>query len=118
MSAQQAVERPWHVDLDRPPRAGHVDHTVVLIVVTWLAVVLPRFVQSLTAPKHAALVNDAIPYSPTTALLSHALTVVVIGWCVIVIALRSANLPTDRRRILVILLAPWIYLITRDFYAG
>lgn len=118
MSAQQAVARPWHVDLDRPPRTPHLDYTVVLIVVTWLAVVLPRFVQSLTAPKHAALVNDAIPYSPTTALLSHALTVVVIGWCVIVIALRSANLPTDRRRILVILLAPWIYLITRDFYAG
>jgi len=88
------------------------------MVVTWLAVVLPRFVQSLTSPKHAALINDAIPYSPTTALLSHALTVAVIGWCVIVIALRSANLPTDRRRILVILLAPWLYLVTRDLYAG
>ena len=118
MSAQQVVARPWHVDLDRPPRARHLDHAVVLMVVTWLAVVLPRFVQSLTAPKHAALINDAIPYSSTTALLSHALTLVVIGWCVVVVALRAANLPTDRRRILVILLAPWIYLITRDLYAG
>ncbi len=32
--------------------------------------------------------------------------------------MRAANLPTDRRRVLVILLAPWIYLITRDLYAG
>ena len=118
MSAQQAVQRPWHVDLDRPPRARHIDYIVVLMVLTWLAVVLPRFVQSLTAPKHAALVNDAIPYSSSTALLSHALTLLVIGWCVVVVAVRLADLPTDRRRVLVILLAPWIYLITRDVYAG
>src|SRR5476649_1782339 len=118
MSAQQAVERPWHVDLDRPPRAGHVDQTVVLIVLTWLAVVLPRFVQSLTAPKHQALINDAIPYSSSTAFLSHLLTLLVIGWCVLVVARRSVTLPSDRRRVLVILLAPWIYLITRDIYAG
>ena len=118
MSAQQAVARPWHVDLDRAPRARHLDQTVVLIVLTWLAVVLPRFVQSMTAPKHQALINDAIPYSASTAFLSHLLTVLVIGWCVVVVAMRAANLPTDRRRILVILLAPWIYLITRDLYAG
>ena len=118
MSAQQAVQRPWHVDLDRPPRRPQVDQIVVLMVITWRAVVLPRFVQSLTAPKHAALVNDAIPYSSTTALLSHLLTLAVIGWCVVVVALRLGDLPTDRRRVLVILLAPWIYLITRDLYAG
>jgi O-antigen ligase len=118
MSALQAIPRPWHVDLDRPPRRPHVDQIVVLMVLTWLAVVLPRFVQSLTAPKHAALVNDAIPYSSSTSLLSHALTLMVIGWCVLVVALRLDNLPTDRRRVLVVLLAPWIYLITRDVYAG
>jgi hypothetical protein len=118
VSAQQAVDRPWHVDLDRAPRAGRVDQTVVLMVLTWLAVVLPRFVQSLTAPKHEALINDAIPYSASTSFLSHLLTVMVIGWSVLVVVRRSANLPTDRRRVLVILLAPWIYLITRDLYAG
>ena len=118
MSAQQAVARPWHVDLDRTPRARGIDQTVVLIVLTWLAVVLPRFVQSLTAPKHEALINDAIPYSSSTSFLSHLLTLLVIGWCVLVVARRSADLPTDRRRVLVILLAPWIYLITRDIYAG
>jgi O-antigen ligase len=118
VSAQQAVERPWHVDLDRAPRARHVDQTVVLIVLTWLAVVLPRFVQSLTAPKHQALINDAIPYSASTAFLSHLLTLLVIGWCVLVVGLRSTDLPSDRRRVLVILLAPWIYLVTRDIYAG
>ena len=118
MSAQQAVQRPWHVDLDRPSRRPQVDQIVVLMVITWSAVVLPRFVQSLTAPKHAALVNDAIPYSSTTALLSHLLTVAVIGWCVVVVATRLGDLPTDRRRVLVILLAPWLYLVTRDLYAG
>ena len=118
MSTQQAVERPWHVDLDRAPRANQIDQTVVLIVITWLAVVLPRFVQSLTAPKHEALINDAIPYSTVTSLLSHVLTVMVIGWCVYVVARHAANLPTDRRRVLIILLAPWFYLITRDIYAG
>ena len=118
MSAQQAVQRPWHVDLDRVPRRRQVDQTAVLIVLTWLAVVLPRFVQSLTAPKHVVVVNDAIPYSSSTALLGHFLTVLLIGWCVVVFARHSADLPTDRRRVLVILLAPWIYLVTRDIYAG
>ncbi|HEY5051680.1 MAG TPA: O-antigen ligase family protein [Acidothermaceae bacterium] len=118
MSAQQAVERPWHVDLDRAPRTGHLDQTVVLMVLTWLAVVLPRFVQSLTAPKHEALINDAIPYSSSTSFLSHLLTLLVIGWSVLVVARGAANLPTDRRRVLVILLAPWIYLVTRDLYSG
>jgi len=118
VSAQQAVQRPWHVDLDRPPGRRHVDPIVVLMVITWTAVVLPRFVQSLTAPKHAALVNDAIPYSSSTALLSHLLTVMVIGWCVVVVAQRLGDLPSDRRRVLVILLAPWFYLITRDLYSG
>ena len=118
MSAPQAVERPWHVDLDRAPRNRQVDQTTVLMVLTWLAVVLPRFVQSLTAPKHVVLINDAIPYSATTSLLSHLMTVLVIGWCVVVFARHAADLPTDRRRVLVILLAPWIYLITRDIYAG
>jgi hypothetical protein len=118
VSAQQAVLRPWHIDLDRPARRPHVDQIVVLMVLTWLAVVAPRFVQSLTAPKHAAFVNDAIPYSSSTALLSHLLTVAVIGWCMVVVFLRLSDLPTDRRRVLVILLAPWMYLITRDFYAG
>ena len=87
-------------------------------MLTWLAVVLPRFVQSLTAPKHQALINDAIPYSAATSFLSHLLTLLVIGWCVLVVARRSADLPTDRRRVLIVLLAPWIYLITRDVYAG
>jgi O-antigen ligase len=118
VSAPQAVARPWHVDLDRATRTRHIDPTAVLIVLTWLAVVLPRMVQSLTAPKHETLVNDDIPYSAATAFLSHLLTVLVIGWCVVVIARRSTDLPTDRRRVLVILLAPWIYLITRDVYAG
>ncbi len=43
MSAQQAVQRPWHVDLDRPSRRPQVDQIVVLMVITWSAVVLPRF---------------------------------------------------------------------------
>jgi O-antigen ligase len=118
VSAQQAVARPWHVDLDRAPRARQVDHATVLIVITWVSVVLPRIVQSLTAPKHHTLVNDNIPYSASTAFLSHLLTLLVIAWCVVVVARRSTDLPTDRRRVLVILLAPWIYLITRDVYAG
>jgi O-antigen ligase len=118
VSAQPAVERSWHVDLDRPQSAHRVDQATVLIVLTWLSVVLPRVVQSLTAPKHETLVNDDIPYSSSTAFLSHLLTLLVIGWCVLVVVRRSAELPTDRRRVLVILLAPWIYLITRDVYAG
>jgi O-antigen ligase len=118
MSAQPVVARPWHVDLDRAARARPVDQTVVLIVLTWLAVVLPRFVQSLTAPKYQTLVNDTIPYSASTAFLSHLLTELVIGWCVLIVVRRSGHLPTDRRRVLVILLAPWIYLVTRDIYAS
>jgi len=112
------ADRPWHVDLDRSPRSARVDEATVLIALIWSTVVLPRLVQSLTAPKHQTSVNESIPYSRSTAALSHVFTLLLLGWCAAIVGRRLANLPTDRRTVLVLLLAPWFYLVTRDVYAG
>jgi O-antigen ligase/polysaccharide polymerase Wzy-like membrane protein len=118
MTSLQITERPWHVDLDRPPRSNRIDEAAVLIVLVWSTVVLPRLVQSLTAPKHQTSVNETIPYSRSTAALSHLCTLLLLGWCIAIIGRRLANLPADRRILLVLLIAPWVYMITRDIYAG
>jgi len=118
MTTLHVADRPWHVDLDRPLRRPRIDEALVLIGIIWSAVVLPRLVQSLTAPKHSTSVNETIPYSRYTAALSHLLTLVLLGWCAVIIGRRLANLPSDRRTVLVLLLAPWFYLVTRDVYAG
>lgn len=117
-SAALETPRAWHVDLDRQWKPRHLDEASVLIVMTWLTVVVPRVVQSLTAPKYRTLLNDTIPYSRATSFMSHLFTVLLIGWCAVIVARRSAELPADRRRVLVLVLAPWIYLATRDVYAA
>lgn len=118
MTTVHVADRPWHVDLDRPPRSIRIDEAAVLIVLIWSTVVMPRLVQSLTAPKHQTLVNESIPYSRYTAALSHLFTLLLLGWCVAIVGRRLSNLPTDHRIVLVLLVAPWIYMITRDVYAG
>jgi hypothetical protein len=118
MTNLYVADRPWHVDLDRPPRRFRIDEALVLIGLVWSTVVLPRLVQSLTAPKHQTSVNETIPYSRSTAALSHLCVLLLLGWCAAIIGRRLSNLPTDRRTVLLVLLAPWIYLITRDIYAG
>jgi O-Antigen ligase len=118
--ASPALETPraWHVDLDRQWKPRRLDEASVLIVMTWMTVVIPRVVQSLTAPKYKTIVNDTIPYSRATSFLSHLFTVLLIGFCAVIVVRRSAELPTDRRRVLVFVLAPWIYLTIRDVYAA
>jgi O-Antigen ligase len=110
--------RAWHVDLDRQRKHQRVDEASVLIVMTWMTVVVPRVVQSLTAPKYRTLLNDTIPYSRATSFMSHLFTLLLIGWCAVIVVRRSAELPADRRRVLVLLLAPWLYLTIRDVYAA
>lgn len=117
-SALRETPRAWHVDLDREWKPRHFDEATVLIVMTWMTVVVPRVVQSLTAPKYKTLVNDTIPYSRATSFISHLFTVLLIGFCAVIVARRSALLPADRRRVLVLVIAPWIYLATRDIYAA
>ncbi len=100
----------------RSGRAG-LDAAAVLIVLAWLYVIAPRLTQSLTAPKYRTAVGEPVPYSPQAAAVSYLTALLLAGWCVLVVAQRLRELPGDRRRALVLLLAPWVYLVCRDLYA-
>jgi O-Antigen ligase len=94
-----------------------LDASAVLIVLAWAYVVAPRLTQSLTAPKYRTAVTEPVPYSTQASLMEYASALLLAGWCVLVVAQRLPELPGDRRQALVLLLAPWVYLVCRDLYA-
>ena len=97
-----------------PPRGAEFRAVVVL---TWAAIVLPNLVQTLTAPKARKFTYDVVQLSRLADLTSLACNLALVGMCVVVIVRRLDRLPSDRRTVLLILLLPWIYQVTRDLYA-
>ncbi len=94
------------------------DPATVLIVLTWATIIVPRVVQSLTAPKYRTSVGDPVPYRLPATLTSTALSLVLAAWCLMLVLRRLRNLPADRGLALAALLAPWVYLVMRDVYRG
>jgi O-antigen ligase len=91
---------------------------VVLLVLAWCSVVLPRLVQSLTVDKRRTTVDDPLPYSAPGLLTDRLMQLALMVACVVVVARSVRSLPASRRRALVLLLAPWFYLVLRDLYEG
>jgi hypothetical protein len=87
-------------------------------LIAWTSVIVPRVVQSLTAPKYRTSVGDPVPYRLPASLTSTALSLLLAGWCLALILQRLRNLPTDRGLALAAMAAPWIYLVVRDVYRG
>ncbi|PBI99998.1 hypothetical protein BKP42_15020 [Rhodococcus erythropolis] len=92
------------------------DVTVTLIVLVWAMYTTPRLVQSLTGVKRRATVGDALPMNPLAVKLEVLLLLLVFALCAFVILRGTAALPTDRRMPLVLMLAPWVYVVVRDLY--
>jgi hypothetical protein len=101
-----------------PVRRGPRDPATGLIVVIWATIILPRVVQSLTAPKFRTSVGDPVPYRLPANLTSTGLSLLLAGWCLVLVLQRLRNLPTDGGLALAALLAPWVYLVMRDLYRG
>ena len=95
---------------------GRLDPSSTLIVLAWIAVVAPRLVQSLTAEKYRVTVGSPIPISAPAALTDAVAMLLLGGWCVLLVVQRLRDLPVDRRRVLLLLLAPWCFLVARDLY--
>ncbi len=90
-----------------------------LLCLTWALVVLPRTVQSLTAPKHRTAVGvEAAPYSALALLSDRGLTLAVAAACALAVLLSLRRLTLARAGAVAVLLAPWLVAAVRDAYAG
>ena len=92
------------------------DATVSLIVLVWAMYAIPRLVQTLTGVKRRATVGEALPMNPLAVKLELLLLLLAFALCAFVILRGTAALPTDRRVPLVLMLAPWVYVVIRDLY--
>lgn len=89
-----------------------------MIVLAWAAVVLPSLVQSFTAPKARSFTSDTETSSAAAALVNVGLTVALTGLLLLLVVRHLDDLPVDRRGLLVVLLLPWLYQVSRDEFAG
>lgn len=94
------------------------DATTALILLSWCAVVVPRLLQTLTADKTRNVVGADGAYALPVKLTELGLLGALAGLCVLVVLQHLDDLPASRRRALVVLLAPWFYLVVRDLYTG
>jgi hypothetical protein len=93
--------------------------TRALITVTWMWVVVPRLLQTLTAPKYRGSVGvDSVPYSALAALSLTLLTLGVVGLCLIVIIDRLRDPQALSLGPLLLMVLPWVYLVVRDLQDG
>jgi O-antigen ligase len=88
-----------------------------VIVLAWAAVVMPSLVQSFTAPKNRTFTSDLPAPSGASSLVNLALTLALTGLLLLLVIRHLNHLPVDRRGILVMLLLPWGYQISRDAFA-
>jgi hypothetical protein len=96
---------------------ARTDSTTMLILLVWGYVLVPRIVQTMTAPKYRATISDPIPVSSLGQLAERGLAVALGGFCVLVVLRGTVALPTRHRLALLALLTPWIYMVSRDVYA-
>jgi O-antigen ligase len=88
----------------------------ILILLVWAWCVIPRTVQTLTAPKYRTQVGmESPPYSTATAVGLLVLTLAVLGYSIVIILAALRNPPSHGTGALVVLLLPWIYLQLRNW---
>jgi len=86
---------------------------LVLLLVAY--VVVPRLVQSATAPKYKALLgSDTAVYSPLAQRTDLALFGAVVLLCLIIVLVHLERLPRSGGLVLGVLLAPWFYVVLLD----
>jgi O-antigen ligase len=89
---------------------------VALVVLAWSTIVVPRLVQSFTAPKYRTTVGTPVPLSSPATYFDGGLVAILGAFFLAVLVVHLRDLPVTRRRELAVLLAPWLYLLARDIY--
>lgn len=97
---------------------GKQQSAAAVIVLAWAAVVMPSLVQSYTAPKSRTFTSDTETASAASSLVNLGLSVALTGVLLLLLVRYLNDLPTDRRGVLVVLLLPWLYQVSRDAFAG
>lgn len=92
---------------------------VAVLALAWALVVVPRSVQSLTAPKFRTTVGvEAAPYGALAQLTERGLSGVLALVCVAAVLAGARRLPLRTLPLLTALAAPWLVTVVRDVYAG
>jgi O-antigen ligase len=116
MSIAMPVEVPGARPTVAPRRRRPFQAIHLLILVAWAGVVVPRLLNSLLVEKHRVSVGEEQASAPIAALAQRGLNFLLLGLCVAIFLRNIRNLPTERRLSLVVLIAPWVYLVSRDLY--
>jgi hypothetical protein len=97
---------------------GKQQSAALVIVLTWAAVVMPSLVQSYTATKSRNFTSDVQVASAASSLVNLALSLALTGLLLLLLVRYLNELPSDRRGVLLVLLLPWLYQVSRDAFAG
>ncbi|SDQ68285.1 O-antigen ligase family protein [Quadrisphaera sp. DSM 44207] len=101
------------------PRAGSRRPLLALVLATWALVVVPRLLQTLTAPKFRVSVGEEGAAPTALAAASQlALLGAVAAVCLWVLLTRLPRARADRWGSLAAALGLWGFLVFRDLYAG
>ena len=93
--------------------------TVLLVVLVWAWAVVPRTIQTLTAPKYRTeITGEAPPYTVWTSASLIVLGLLVLAYAAFLTVDGLAWNPRRRLWPLVLLLLPWLFLEVRDLTVG
>lgn len=91
---------------------------VLLIVLLWARAVGSLIVLSLTAEKRFVAVGDEEITSSAASATSQVLFLLIIALCAAVVVFRINDVPRPGLWRLGVVLAPWLWMVTRDAYSG
>ncbi len=91
---------------------------VVLIVVLWCRAVGSRIALSLTADKVFVPVGQDPIWPPAASYVSRLSYVLAVGICIGIILFRLNDVTRPGLWRIAVLLAPWLWILTRDLYSG
>jgi hypothetical protein len=90
---------------------------LILLVGAWT--VIPRTLQTVTAPKYRnSVVLENPPYTASAALSLKVLTVGLLAFCLVVVLEAIRDRPRRGVGAFVLLVLPWLYLEVRDWTLG
>ncbi len=102
--------------LDGPHPGRRWDRASVLFGLVWAWAVLPKLLQTLTAPKYRTKIDqEAPPLTAVTAAGTNLLTLALLLWCVFVILEALRDNPRRNPLGLLVLLLPWVFLEVRNW---
>jgi hypothetical protein len=92
---------------------------VAIIFAALLYSVGPFLVQSLTAAKYKTSAGEAtVPFTALAARMNSLSSLLLMAVCIAAIVRSAATIPRTGRVRLMVLLAPWVYIVVNDAYQG